>query len=215
MRAILLSIPGLFLLLACTSPQERLAEIEDGMLVLLGPAGDFKIPVQDSQLYLPLPPPLEVQDEQKNQAQKLLAKVAQIDSTALNPERRDQLRQYWKILTDLSGSQSGWPLNPLDYTLSEPLRCCLAEPGGESLAVLLEKMPDYYAEVEKRWHSTNRHNQALAAQECLAMLEDLQKLEENLETYRPEVKGRLQKALPFAEMGLKNYLAQCRSLVLE
>ena len=215
MRAVVLSLFLLFLLSACTSPQEQLAEIEDEMLTLLGPAADLKIPTHNSQAYLPLPPPLDMQDEQKSRAQKLLVKAAQIDTAALDPERRSQLWQYREILTDLSGSKSGWPLNPLDYTLAKPLQGFLAEPDGEQLAILLEKMPDYYAEVERRWQSNRQHNSQAAVQECLAMLDTLQALEENLKKYPPDVRARLQVALPSAQAGLKNYLGQCRSLTLD
>lgn len=215
MRVALLPVFCLLWLSACTSPQEQLAEVEAGMLDLLGPTAQLKIPAGNRQTYLPLPPPLAVQDEQKNRAQQLLAKAAQIDTAALDPAHRYQLREYRKILTDWSASQSGWPLNPLDYTLAKPLQFCLAEPNGECLALLLEKMPDYYAEVEERWQSTHRHNYASAVQQCLTTLDTLQGLEQSLDKYPPDLQTRLRAALPPAQAVLKNYLGQCRSLVLE
>ena len=185
------------------------------MVDLLGPAADLKVPVQNAQFQLPLPPPLEVQAEQKSRAQQLLTKAAQIDSLVLRPAERRQLRQYRQVLTDLSADSKGWPLDPLAYTLTEPLQRCLAEPDGESLAVLLEKIPGYYAEVEQRWGRPNPKNLDPAVNQCLAVLDQLETLEKDLGKYPPAVQMRLQAALPSARAAIKNYLGQCRSGLLE
>ncbi|MEO6038366.1 MAG: hypothetical protein ABIQ93_08135 [Saprospiraceae bacterium] len=215
MRVAFLSFLLLFLLSACTSPQDRLQAIESEMVDLLGPAADLNVPVQNAPFQLPLPPPLAVQAEQKSRAQKLLADAARIDSLALAPAERRQLRQYRQVLADLSGERSGWPLDPLGYTLNEPLQRCLVEPGGESLAVLLEKIPDYYTEVELRWGHPNPRNLDPAVAQCLAALDQLEQLEEDLGKYPLAVQARLQMALPPARAAIKNYLGQCRSGVLE
>jgi len=203
------------LLVACTSAQDRLHRIESGMLDLLGPAADLKITLGEGNLQLPLPPPLEMQEEQQKQARQLLADAAQIDSTALEPTARQQLRQYRRVLTDLSGSAAGWPIDPLAYTLHEPLQRCLAEADGESLAALLEKMPAYYTTLEQRWGHTNPRNLPAAVAQCLATLDRLEALENELGKYPPDSQLRLRAALPAAKAALKNYLGQCRSGVLE
>ena len=215
MRVALVASFLLFLLPACTSPQDRLQALESEMIGLLGPAAELQVPLQSGSFRLPLPPPLEVQTEQKNRAQALLVKSAQIDSLALAPEQRRQLRQYRQVLTDLSGSRTGWPLDPLDYTLAELLRQALIPSNGESLAVLLEKMPAYYTEVEQRWGRPNPRNLAAAVARCLVILDQLMQLENDLRKYPQPIQTRLQAALPAARAAIKNYLGLCRSGVLE
>lgn len=209
--------PGLFLFLcsACTSPQRQLRQLEGDMLALLGPTTGWKVPTRSGAIWLPLPPPTEVQAEQQTQAQQLLASAAKIDSVALTPEQRAALRQYRQALADLANASAGWPLDPMTYTLAGPFQRCLAETDGESLTLLLEKMPDYYTEVEQRWRSTHRHHHAPAVEQCMVTLDTLKGLEQNLEKYPLGLQARLRGALPPAQMGLKNYLGQCRSLVLE
>ncbi len=206
---------NLCFLIACTSPQDRLQQIESGMLELLGPAADLKVPVQDGSLPLPLPPPLEVQTAQKIQASRLLAEAEKIDSSKLEPIQRQQLQQYRQVLTDLSGSTAGWPVDPLMYTLYEPFQRCLSEPDGESLATLLEKTPDYYTEVEQRWGPTNPRSLHPTETQCLSVLDQLDRLENDLIKYPLPVRTRLQAALPAAKAAWKNYLGLCRSSVLE
>ncbi len=215
MRAAL--FPGFLLLLcaACTSPQQQLQQLEGDMLQLLGPTAGWKIPTRNGAVWLPLPPPAGAQAEQQAQARQLLTSAAKIDTAAFIPDQRVQLRQYRQALNDLADASAGWPLDPLTYTLAGPLQRCLAETDGESLALLLEKMPDYYTEVEQRWRSTHRHHYAPAVQQCLATLDTLRGLEQSLEKYPADLRGRLRGALPPAQMVLKNYLGQCRSLVLE
>ncbi len=185
------------------------------MLGLLGPAADLKVPLLEGNLQLPLPPPLEVQAEQKYRSRELLDDIAKIDTNALEPTQRRQLLQYRQVLSDLSGSATGWPVDPLKYTLAEPLQRCLAEPSGESLAILLEKMPEYYTEVELRWGHTNPRNMPAAVTQCLSSLDQLDQLESSLRKYPLNTQQRLKAALPAAKAALKNYLGQCRSGVLE
>ncbi len=185
------------------------------MLDLLGPTVGWKVPTQSGTIWLPLPPPAEVQTEQQIQAQKLLASAAKMDTLALVPEQRAQLQQYRQALADMTDVSAGWPLNPMAYTLFEPLQRCLAEPDGESLALLLERIPAYYAEVEQRWRSTHQHHYAPAVQQCLITLDTLKALEKTMEKYPADMQARLRDAIPLAEVGWKNYMGQCRSLVLE
>ncbi len=215
MRAVLL--PGflLFLCSACTAPQQQLQQLEAEMLDLLGPAAGWQIPTHDGSIWLPLPPPAEAQTEQQTKAQELLTSLAKIDTSALPSAQRVQWQQYHRALTDLADANVGWPLDPATYTLTEPLQRCLAEPDGESLVLLLEKMPGYYAEIEQRWRSTHRHHYALAVQKCLDTLDTLRKLEQHSGKYPGDIQVRLQQSLPLAQAALKNYLGLCRSLLLE
>ena len=215
MRVAFPPILALLLLQACTSPQERLQKIESGMLGLLGPAADLKVSARNGPYQLPLPPPLDVQAEQKSQAQKLLAEASKIDTADLDPQKRRHLRAYQRILTDLSGSTSGWPLDPLDYTLAGLLQTFLTTGNEDSLAELLEKTADYYTEVEQRWRSSNPQHLAAAVTQGLAALDRLAELESNLGKYPPAMQARLRAALPAARAGMKNYLGLCRSGVLE
>lgn len=215
MRAVLLPGLLLFLLSACTSPQQQLQQVEADMVDLLGPNANWKIPAQTGDIWLPLPPPAEVQADQQARAQQILADAAKIDTTALAPDQNALLKQYRQALMSLADTSAGWPLDPLNYTLAEPLQRCLAEPDGESLILLLEKMPAYYTEVEQRWRSTHRHNYAPAVQQCLITIDNLEELEKDKGKYPADVQTRLQELLPLAQAALKNYLGQCRSLVLE
>lgn len=142
---------GFFLLLfSCNGPEDQLRRVQHEFWEHFARKDFFEVRLKNETLHWPLPPLGADAASRLDKAQVLEKTLAAIDSTLLNPEQQKQRSQLQAAIRDCVGRRGS--------TLFDPSRCdVLADlqrhESHPEWTIILQKVPEYYQEIEKRWQT--------------------------------------------------------------
>ncbi len=142
-------ILGLILMLiSCNRPDDQLRRAQHEFWEHFARKDFFEVRLQKEVLYWPLPPQVADAAARLAKAETLEKTLAVIDSTQLSPEKQKQLSQLRAAIRD--------GVLRRGFSLFDPSRCDVL-PDLQRLeqhpewSMVLQKVPEYYQEIEKRW----------------------------------------------------------------
>lgn len=180
-----ISLFALLTLLSCNRAEDRLDRLQHDFWEHFGRQDYFAIQLPDERLLLPLPPHRGQHGDRVLWAKELLKSAQNIPVEALSLPSQTQLHQLKSALEDLVHRTDGVFFDPSRCGLSHHLLRYGGQPCGR---VLLEHIPAYYAEVERRWQTPDVRFVPKAVEEALGSLEILSKNEGETEAARWAVK---------------------------
>lgn len=195
---------ALLFLFSCNSPEAQLDQLQHDFWKKLARQDFFEIQLENNVLRLPLPPATDQSERQKVLAAKLKKDAYSIEKEKLSTESQKHLAQICAALDDLSAS-SGNPLfNPSRCAIAEQLRENSTSPD---LLFFLEKIPDYYAEVERCWQTPDARFVTKAVADSQTALDLLDGFEKNFE-------GKNLGQIQAARVAVKDFIGLCQSALL-
>lgn len=190
------------LLFSCNTPETQLGRLQHSFGEQFAKQEFFEVQFKNEVLLLPLPPNAEPPGELKTSAKALQKAANSIETTALNATQQKQLLQIRAALEDCV-AHAGPPLfDPSRCTISARLQQYSEHP---ELAVLLEKIPAYYARIEQGWQTPDSRFVDKAVRESQIALDLLKNLE-----------GKSKKeVIVRASAAVKDFIGLCQSTVLK
>jgi hypothetical protein len=140
---------GFFLLLvSCNSPEDQLRRVQHDFWEHFARKDFFEVRLKNEVLHWPLPPLGADAASRLVKAQALEQTLAAIDSTLLNPDQQKQRSLLQAAIRDCVERRGS--------TLFDPSRCIVLEDlqrleSHPEWPKILQKVPEYYQEIEKRW----------------------------------------------------------------
>lgn len=193
----------LFLVFACDTPQSRFESLQRDFWEKFARQDYFEIELEGRSVRLPLPPLSAQSAERKGIAESLRERAYSIENEKLSPENQIKLAQLRAALDEIcQHPESGF---------FDPARCAIAQSLGDLSAsqtsVFLEKIPTYYAEVERRWRVPEPRLAAKAVAESQAALDILKTLERDWAGEKPS-------AFESSRAAIKDFIGLCQSALL-
>ncbi len=207
MRGIGLLLP-LVLLISCDGPERQLHRLQRDLLKALPEGAVFLLKENKDTVSLPLPPTAEELTLARDFATEARQKVLAIDPQKLSPQERSTLTRLRAVIDSLSTKPSGALCDPVRYVPLEVLR----RPLPPALLVsLVDTLPAYYAAVHERWSAPAPARIGPAVEQAVQALDELTRLEKNMETMPPKLQARLASTLPAARRATKDFIGLLQS----
>lgn len=193
---------------ACMSTEDRLAKLEKTILKVLPRPEYFVVKGDKDTLQLLLPAP----GAGRLAAEYCTVKetVAQMDTAGLTEREKLAVKHYYNLLDSACAN----PLffnNPAQYSVAYALKNATKQPTLDLYLALLEKIPDYYAQVQQNWHTPEPTRIKTAVNQCVGVLDELNQAEQEAERWAPEQRNRLYAAIPAARAAVKDFIGLCES----
>lgn len=186
--AAMLRYPALLLILAlisCESPEDKISRLQSETLALLGSGDFFVFNTQSRTIMLALPPSLENAAQCAQRIPRISQEINVIDAASLSATDQERLERLKTIVETLANKGADSAFDPNKCVIADLLADDLR---GETGKVVLEKIPEYYAEVERRWQQPNSFRALQAAQQSLRSLDMLQEMGSDADRARLAVK---------------------------
>jgi hypothetical protein len=150
MRNTSLLLAAALLLISCNAPADQLQRAQHEFWENFARKDFFEVRLKKETLHWPLPPQSGDAASRLTKARELEETLAAIDSMQLKPEQQKQRKQLLAAVHDCVTRQGG--------TLFDPSRCDVLEDlqrleKHPEWPVILQKVPEYYQEIEKRWQT--------------------------------------------------------------
>lgn len=180
---------------ACESSQDKIFRLQSETLATLLVSDSFEIKTKSQTFKLVLPPAPE---NAALRAQRILAirlEANSFDLESLSADEQQRLRDLNAILAALVHDGGGSAFDPTKCVVADLLK---DNSNGNTTKILLQKIPEYYAEVERRWIPPNKARAQTAAQQSLQSLDILHEMGD--EAY-------------LARLAVKDFIGMCQSAV--
>lgn len=184
---------------ACESSHEKISRLQSDFLMALEGGDFFEIPLGKEKLKLPLPPAPEMAAQRQKKIAALQGEAQGISTAGLSPEDQRRLTQLTAQLDEMVKRGGAVFFDPVRYDISGVLQENVPK-GGNFTRILLEKIPAYYAEIERRWQSTTPARADQAANKSVKSLELLEKMGSEADA---------------ARLSVKDFIGHCHSEVLQ
>lgn len=190
----------LLLFIACESPHDRISRLQTELLTALGERDYFEIKTGKQLARLPLPPSPELAQSRKLRVSEINLETHSFENEKLTDEDQKRLDQLCANLNEMVKRGDGAFFDPGKCVLNDDIRQKIEQGDLEYNNILLQKIPEYYAEVERRWQTPDPARARMAAERSLAVLDWLEKM------------GAA--SMP-ARLAVKDFICLCKSAVLE
>lgn len=167
---------------ACENPNEKISRLQEELLTALGERDYFEIKWEKQSLKLPLPPEPALAAARSTKISEINTAVYSLEHASLNEKEKQRFEQLRVQLDAILKRGNG--------AFFDPVKCVIPYASKETPAllnpafqkILLGKIPEYYAEVERRWQTPDAARARQAAAESLLVLDWLDSLPgENVE----------------------------------
>lgn len=182
--------------MGCESPHDKISRLQGELLTALGERDYFEIVAEKQKIRLPLPPAPELAAARKVKISEINLETYSMDSKKLNAEDQQRLQDLCGYLNQIVQRGNGAFFDPTKFVLAEVLS---AQQTTGATEQILQKMPEYYAEVERRWQTPDPARAQVAAEQSIRVLEQLEKMGD--------------RALS-ARLAVKDFMGLCHSAVL-
>lgn len=162
----------LLTLMSCESPEGKISRLQSETLELLSSSDFFVIKTQSQTIKLALPPAPEKAELCAQRVPAILKELNSMDTTSLSAADRQKLAGLKAIVETLAKEGIGSAFDPNKYVVADLLDGSFKDGTGK---LLLEKIPEYYTEVERRWQAPAKLRAQDAARQSLRSLDILQK----------------------------------------
>jgi hypothetical protein len=193
----------LFLASACDTPQSRFESLQRDFWEKFARQDSFEIALEGRSIRLPLPPSSSQPAERGNLAESLRERAYSIENEKLSAENQSKLAQLRAALDEIRQHPEGGFFDPARCAVAASLRDLRAEQAP----IFLEKIPAYYAEVERRWRMPEPRLVAKAVAESQAALDILKTLEKD---WSAENRSTLEAS----RAAIKDFIGLCQSAQL-
>lgn len=191
---------ALLALFSCNTPTKRLTHLQHEFLQKLANQDYFEVKTPQETYFLPLPT-TQIQPEQRAVAGLLQKEANALAKAALSAEQHLQLEIIQRALADFLASSAQMFGDPSRFVVGDLLQKAHSETEG---GLLLEKIPAYYTEVEKRWQIPSVPKASKALEKARAALELLHKMEKQAD-------GVAAERIISAQYALKDFIGLCQS----
>jgi hypothetical protein len=189
----------LLFLTACESTQDKITRLQSELLTALGERDCFEIKTDKKTWQLPLPPAPELLESRKIAITAIMKEAFFLHTKQLNPADKNRLMVLTNQLNAILATGNNVFFDPLKCVLPKDL-CAVLESGDTGTAhILLQKIPEYYTEVERRWQKPDHMRAATAAGQSMAIL---------------DVLANTSGMTDPARMSVKDFICLCRSACL-
>jgi hypothetical protein len=200
-----LALFALLFLFACNSPEARLERAQHDFWEKYAQHDFFEIKLKNEVLHLPLPPSSAPSEQQKSWAESLQKEVHSIEKEDLSEGSQKQLAQLCSALDDCVVHAGNAFFDPSRCVVLRHLQQFSEQP---ELSLLLEKIPDYYAQIEQRWQIPDARFVPKAVEESQTTL-DL------LNTFEKNSGGKIVAQTGVARAAVKDFIGLCQSAILQ
>lgn len=138
------------LLVQCNAPADRLQRAQHEFWENFARKDFFEVRLKKETLHWPLPPLSVDAASRLAKARELEETLAAIDSTQLKPEQQKQLTQLRAAVHDCVAQHGSALFDPTRCDVLADLQRLEKHPEWP---VILQKVPEYYQEIEKRWQT--------------------------------------------------------------
>lgn len=150
MRSSPLLLVSALLLVQCNAPADRLQQVQHEFWENFARKDFFEVRLKKETLHWPLPPLSGDAASRLAKARELEETLAAIDSTQLKPEQQKQRSQLRAAVHDCVARQGSSLFDPTRCDVLADLQRLEKHPEWP---VMLQKVPEYYQEIEKRWQT--------------------------------------------------------------
>ncbi len=188
--------PVLLLLLiffACESHKDKISRLRSETLALLTAADSFEIKAKSRTFRLALPPTPERVAQAEKEIAAISAEAGSLHQESLDTEDQQRLLDLNNLLTALVHGGVCSAFDPTKCVVADLLK---ENCRGVNAETLLLKIPEYYAEVERRWQQPNKSRALTAARQSLLSLDMLDSMGSD--------------AYP-ARLAVKDFIGMCQS----
>ena len=182
-------------LIACESPRDKITRLQSETLAAIGVRDSFEIKTKSKIYKLALPPTPEKAVECAGRISAIHLEANSLDLESLSATDQQRLRDLNAILTALVQAGNGSTFDPGKCVVADLLN---DNNSGSTAKILLEKIPEYYAEVERRWQQPDKSRAQNAAQQSLRSLDILNEMGDD--AFR-------------AKLAVKDFIGMCQSAV--
>lgn len=194
-RILFLLLCPAFLLEACESPSGKISDMQHRLLNCLTKKEYFEIKAKTGSVRLPLPLSSDESEQLAHEIVQIREEARLLDQKSLADDDKERLTILLNQLEQLTLNGMPVLLNPEEYVLTRLLK---GEEKPELRKAILKKVPEYYAEVERRWRFPNPANARLALEQSVEMLHNLEDTGESDS---------------LAKRAIKDFVAMCNSAV--
>ena len=180
-------------LLSCESPPEKISRLQRETLNVFGAGDYFEVKSKTMTVRLPLPPEPSQAESWASRISEINLEAYSFDNERLSAEDQKRLQELNSQLSEIEQRGKGAFFDPNTCVLTEVLTEN-TDPKFSSL--MLQKIPLYYAEVERRWQIPSRIQAQNAAKKSLQVLDLLDKMGD--QSY-------------LARLAVKDFIALCLS----
>ncbi len=205
---IMLKTFTLFVLLSlfsCNSPEARLERLQHDFWEKFARQDFFEIKLKNEVLHLPLPPSNAPSEQQRLLAKSLQKEAYSIEEQQLSTEKQKQLLQLRAALDDCV-AHAGSPF--FDPNRCVVLRYLKQFSDHPELSLVLENIPDYYAQIEQRWQTPDVRFISKAVMESQTTLDLLTWMEK-------ESSMKIAAQTGAARAAVKDFIGLCQSAILQ
>ena len=195
-------LSGIFLF-ACNTPTKRLTNLQHEFLHKLANQDYFEIKTDKETYFLPLPS-AQYQPDQRAAAELLQEEANALTQMALSADQRQQLDIIHRALSDFLSASSDAFGDPGRFVVSDLLQKAQKQRDGN---FILEKIPEYYRELENRWQVPSVPKASRAMEKARLSLEVLRTMEE-------KAGGKASEQIVRAQYALKDFIGLCQSAQL-
>jgi hypothetical protein len=188
------------LAVACESPNEKISRLQGELLTALGERDYFEIKLEEQSLNLPLPPEPALAAARSAKISEINTETYSLEHANLNGKEKQRFEQLSVQLDAILKRGNGAFFDPTRCVLPIEWKDnpALAKPAFMKL--LLAKIPEYYAEVERCWQSPDPVRARQAAAQSLLILDWLDELPYDNTS---------------ARMAIKDFICLCQCAVLK
>jgi len=180
-------------LMSCESPEEKISRLQSQTLAALGVGDSFEIKTKSQTFKLALPPAPEKAEQCAKQILAIRQEANMLDIESLSAADQQRLRGLNAILVALVQGGDGSAFDPTKCVVADLLKGNFKD---STTKILLEKIPEYYAEVERRWQPPNKLRAQSAAQQSLQALDMLHEMGADADQ---------------AKLAVKDFIGMCQS----
>ncbi len=178
----------LCLAVACESPNEKISRIQGELLTALGERDFFEVKLNEQVLKLPLPPAPDLAAARSAKISEIKVETYALEHANLNGTEKQRFEQLSVQLDAILKRGNGAFFDPTKCVLPLESKDNPALTSPAFLKILLSKIPEYYAEVERCWQSPDPARARQAAAQSLLVLDWLEGLQEDATGARLAVK---------------------------
>ncbi len=197
----------LFALAGCQSATDQLREAEHRFLQIVAIPERLQLAVGNDTLFLPVLPAPEAADEAKADALQLQARIQKIDIQTLEMNDKQRLEILKNAVDDLVLHGVSVPVDQICSRIADPFQQALQHNNPELTGRFLEQIPEYFREMEERWHKPAPHKIQDAILKADSAFDTLHLLEQQSPT-------SMKNKFITARFALKDYIGLCQSALL-
>lgn len=164
----------LCLAVACESPNEKISRLQGELLTALGERDYFEVKLEEQSLKLPLPPEPSLAAARSAKIAEINAETYTLEHANLKAKEKQRFEQLSVQLDAMLKRGNGAFFDPGKCVLPLDTKESPALANPAFLKFFLGKIPEYYAEVERRWQSPDPARARMAAAQSLLVLDWLE-----------------------------------------